>query len=396
MTLLAAALLFALGAQDDVSRLLEKLRGDNAAEREAAQRSLERAGLSVLDRLKAEAEKESELETRIRLKALIEKIPKLAQLAKVYGPTRRLTYSAKNEKLGTVLEKVGEGLGEKIRGDQIDLEQAVTLELSEATLWEALDRLARASRTHYTYRQDGIRFLPGEAPEMPVVYYEQFRISVVEVKRIDYRSAGEKGKAVIVMPDVMYQRNLSPGGNKFRKVFTLDGIQGPGGADLRVPYPSFVPALTVISRSFVLEEAYFVDPAVETFSIAGKATVNFAQDFRELTLPVGGEPKEESTADGTFRVAGTEAVGLRTTVTLEIEVPDAGGMDDRFRGVWVIDSLGKRHTGTIVRMGRDGKQFRPQLSFGVKSDDVKAVSFRWMTGLHAVEIPFLLKDIKVP
>lgn len=394
--LLAALAALALGMQDDVSRLLEKLRSDEYSERESAQRALERMGLPVLDRLKAEAAKDPELDTKIRLKTLIEKIPRLAELAKVYGPTRRITLSAKDEPLGTLLEKLGAGLGEQIRGEGLDPEAKATIALEDVTLWEALDRVARATRTHWIYRKDNVGFLPGEAPTQPVVYYEQFRISVVEVKRIEYRAPGVKDHAVIVMPEVRYQRNLSPAGSKYRKVFTIDGFQSPTGANAEGTRPLWAYTSTTARREFALEEYYFVDPSVATFSIAGKAVVNFAQDSRELTFPLTGEAKEESTADGSFKLAGVKGEEGRTIVSLEIEVPDAGGLDDRFKGIWVLDAEGKKHLGTELRLGRDGKHFRPAVWFAVPVDKAKTLVFRWMTGLHALEVPFLLRDIKVP
>jgi hypothetical protein len=391
-------LALALGTRDDVSQLLEKLRSDEFAEREAAQRSLERLGMPVLERLKAEAERETELDTKLRLKLLIERIPKLAQLAKVYGPTRRMSLSAKGERLGAVFEKITKGLAENVRGDRIDLDQPVTVELSEATLWEALDRLAQVTHTHYSYRQDGVVFLPGEVPPMPVQYYEQFRISVVEVKKIEYRSAGEKGSAVILVPEVRYQKELSPAGSKYRKVFTIDSIHGPDGADVRIESPTWAMTSLMGRRSFALEEVYVANSTAQTLSIIGKATVNFAQDSREVALALTGDPKFQETIDGTFRVSETTSDDGKTTVTLDIDITEAGGMDDRFRGVWLVDGLGKHHAGTILRMGREGKgkHFQPRIWFPVKADDAKGIVFRWMTGLHAVDIPFVLRDIKVP
>jgi hypothetical protein len=397
--ILAVLFALALATQDDVSRLLEQLRSDEFAEREAAQRTLERRGLPVLERLKAEAEKTSELDTKIRLKMLIEKIPKLAQLAQVYGPTRRITLSAKGEKLGEVLKRLETGLGEQIRGEGVDLDAPVTIELQDATLWEALDRVARVTRTHYLYRKEGVAFEPGEAPLLPVVYYEQFRISIAEVKRVDYRAPGEKGRLVVVVPEVRYQRELSPSGNKYHKIFTIDAMQDAGGAEVqrteqRPPWQNYASSLR---REYGLMEHYLIDPAVTTFSIAGKATINFAQEHREMTLSLSGEPRELRTADGSFKLAETAVSPAgNLTLTLDIEVPEAGGPDDRFRGAWVVDADGKRYRGIQFRTGRNGKTFHPLLEFPGAPKDSKTFVFRWAMGLHSVDVPFLLRDVKVP
>ena len=119
--MIAAVLVLALACQDDVARLLENLRSDEFAERESAQRALERMGPQVLGRLQAELDKVGELDTKLRLKTLIERIPRLAKLAMVYGPTKRVSISARNEKLGDVFRKMEAALGEKLLGEGVDL-----------------------------------------------------------------------------------------------------------------------------------------------------------------------------------------------------------------------------------------------------------------------------------
>jgi hypothetical protein len=393
--LLAAILGLALAAQDDVGPLLEKLRGDDSFQRDAAQRALERMGLPALEPLQAALGKETDLETKLRLKTLLERIPRLAQLAKVYGPTKRVKARARDERLRVVLENLGGLSGEKIYSEGVDLNATVTVDFPDVTLWEALDRVAHAAKAHYHYRKDGIAFRPGEAPAFPVVYYEQFRISVAEVKRVEYRSPDYKGGFAAVMVEVQFQRNLTPTGERYRKIFSIDAVTGPDGAEARKERPWYASGV-VARREYALEEDYTVDASVGSFTIAGKATINFAQEHREFVLPLDGEKKEESSADGTFKVGSLKPEDGKLVVGLEIEVPEAGGPDTRFRGVWVVDADGKRHSGTILTMGRDGKSFRPKVWFPVAPDAAKSVVFKWALGLHSVEVPFALKDIPVP
>lgn len=396
--ILPAVLAIVLAAQDDVTRLLEQLHSDEFSEREAAQRSLERMGPPVVDRLKAELAKTSELDTQIRLKTLIAKIPKLAQLALVYGPTKRTTLSANNEPLDGILKQLESGLGEQIlRGKGLDLKAAVTVELQEATLWEAFDRVARASKTHYDYRKEGVWWHPGEAPDLPTVYYEQFRISLGEVKRMEYRSPGEKGAMAVIVPEVKYQRNLTPSGNKYRHVFEIDSIANAAGVDPRdVKRPLWTYDSFATRIEFAMEEFYLVDPAAGPFTVSGRATINFAQEYREILLPIAGEPKEIRTADANFRMAGTKPDGVRTMVVLDVDVTEPNGQKDRMKGGWLIDPEGKRHNGIILGLHQDGKHFRPEISFPGEIKEGSSILFRWMTGLHAVEVPFTLRDIKIP
>jgi hypothetical protein len=396
--MIALWLALTLATQDDAARLLDQLRGDEFAEREAAQRGLERLGLPVLDKLKAELDKNPELDTKIRLKLLIEKIPKLAQLALVYGPTKRITLQAKDEELDSILKKLEAGLEETIvRNAGLNLKAKVTVSLQDATLWEALDRVATASKTHYEYRSQGIWWFPGQAPALPVVYYEQFRISIGEIKRIEYRSPTEKGALAVVVPEVRYQRNLKPSGPRYDRVYHIESMLNAGGKDVRADNrrPLWANDSVAGRTELVLQESYVVD-ASGPFSIAGKTTINFAQDGREVVLPMTGDHPEVRTADAVFRLAGTKPDGLRTTVLLEVEAGDEKGPKDRLRGGWLVDAEGKKTAGIILGLHQDGNRFKPELSFPGEIKPGTTLQFRWVTGLHAVEVPFLLREIQVP
>lgn len=394
MTALLLAL--ALGAQDDVSTLLEQLRGDKASERESAQKSLEKMGVPVFERLVAELGKETDIETKARLKALVERIPKLAQLALVCGPTKRITLSVKDAEFWGVLDRLEGGLGEHmIKGQGLDLKAKITLDLKDVTLWEALDRVAKASRTHYFYRKDGVAFFPGESPELPAVYFEQFRVTVAEVKRIEYRSPTQKAALVVAVLQVQHQRNLTPAGLKYHNIFKLDGIENAAGKDAKGREYGWADSISP-RLEYALQEFYSIDPSASPFTITGKATVNFSQDAREIEMPVMADAPEIKTADGTFKLVSAKKEEGRTTVILDIDTTEEVGLRERFKGLWLFDDKDRRHDGIILSMGREGKHFRPVLSFPGEIKDGSHLFFRWRVGLHAIEIPFQLKNIPIP
>jgi len=394
--MITAVLTLALACQDDVSRLLEKLGSDEFAERESAQRALEQMGPPVLDRLKAEVDRAGELDTRLRLKMLIEKIPRLAKLALVYGPTKRVSLSVKDGKLGEVFRQMEAALGEQFVGEGVDLAALVTLNLEGATLWEALDALARASHTHYFYRKEHVLFSPGDAARLPVLYYNQFRLSVVEVKRVEYRAPGEKDHVAVVVPEVRFQRNLSPAGNKYHQIFSDVALTRKDGTDATVKQPEWAYNTFSNRRPFGMQEFYFVDAGAGSVSLSGRATINFAQEDREVVIPLFAEIKETDTADGTFRVTNVTITDEGTVLTLEHDQVEGADLKERMTAAWLHTGDQKRHFGRIGPATRDGKLAKRELQFAGGLKDVKTLSFHWVSGLHAIEIPFTLADIRIP
>lgn len=392
----AAVLVLALACQDDVSRLLEKLRSDEFADRESAQSALERMGPPVLDRLKAEADRAQELDTKLRLKMLIEKIPRLAKLALVYGPTKRVSLSVRDGNLGEVFRQMEAALGEQFVGEGVDLSMPVTLDLDGATLWEALDVLARASHTHYFYRKEHVVFAPGDAARLPVLYYNQFRISVVEVKRVEYRAPGEKDHLAVVVPEVRYQRNLSPAGTKYTHIFSEVVLTRKDGTDATAPQPTWAYTTFGNRRPFGMQEFYFVDVGAATFSLSGRATINFAQENREVVIPLFAEIKETETADGTFRVTNLAITDESTVISLELDQTEEKDLNERLSLAWLSTGDEKRHLGRIGPATRENKVAKREIRFQGGLKDLRSLSFRWMSGLHAVEIPFTLADIRIP
>jgi hypothetical protein len=139
-----------------------------------------------------------------------------------------------------------------------------------------------------------------------------------------------------------------------------------------------------------------VDPTLPSFALSGKATVEFAQEDREILLPLVGDRKDVATADGTFRVGDLSATDETTTVSLELDLAEAKNLNERMKAAWLIDGAAKRHLGTIGPATRENKLYKREIRFIGGLKDLKALSFRWTSGLHAIDIPFTLRDIKIP
>lgn len=397
MILLAAVLgLLLQSPQEDVERLLERLSSDRITQRDEAARQLERLGLPALDRLQRELRQTNDLDLKLRLESLIERIPKIAELARVYGPTKRVTFKADGEPLGPILTRLGTELGEKVRSEGLDAGTKVSLSLEEATLWEALDRVSAAARVHYEYRKDGVVFLPGEAPALPVVYYEQFRISVAEVKRIDYRGPAQSDRSVLFVPEVLYQRNLSPAGDKYDGIFHLGAVSDAAGHSIQGSKPRWGGGTVARRRPFGLQQFYFLTVGEGRFSIEGRAKVNFAQENRELSIPLEGEKRELEIPEGSFRVTGLTSAANATTLTWEMKTPQIPRPDDRTKNVCLVDADGKRYERGVSRSTWGGETLREEITYPPIPQGAKRVVFTWVTGLHEVEIPFSLKGIPIP
>jgi hypothetical protein len=392
--MLALVLSVLFQSQSDPGPLLEQLRSDSVVVREEAGRSLERLGPGIIDRLKKELEANSDLETKLRLRQLIERIPKIAELAKVYGPTRRVTLSAHDRPLSEVTSELGKALEESIGIEGLDPGQAVTLDLKEATLWEALDRLAKTTKSSYAYLPSGIRFKKGQMTDLPVLYFEQFRISLAEVKYVDHRSPGVSEAAVLLAPEVAFQRNLKPTGGKWGNTFAIESTQDAAGADVRCRAPAWASGINFARQPFSLQQHLFVRSVGGPVTIQGTATVSFSQENREIAIAVKGENREAETPEVKFSLSGYTETPAATTITLKAD-SSVPGSYERVKSVWLVDHSGKRHRGSPGRGEIGPGGFTHEFSFpaGVTG---KEVVFEWAATLRPVEIPFRLTGIRIP
>jgi len=397
IVLLAAAILL----QDDVSRQIERLKSDAIDERESAIRELEAIGSAALPALQKEAAAVQDLETRYRIQALLKSIPRREALAKVFGATKRVTYSAREAPLREVLDALGKPLGETLRLEGPDAGSTVTIELKNATLWEALDGVARAAKIRYEYRKDGVVFLQGQEPAFPVRYSEQFRISVVEVKRIQYRKPGSSEDLVLVVPEIEYQRNMNPAEKygAFRSsVFEIEQIVDPQGNNLRSRAP-WGPGSLSSRRPFGIQEFYYAKADSKTLTIQGVAKAKFSKLDQEVVLPIEGEVREAKVGDATFTLSGYTPGATRSTVTIQGKIPSTPGAPDpplRVKKMMLLGPDNQRVTGQGDRGSFSSTEFTYTYEFPPLKFKPEKFVFEWTAEIFSIDMPFRLEGIPVP
>jgi len=400
MAFSALVLSFAL-LQDDVAREIERIKSDSIEEREAATHALEAIGLRALPALEKELAASRDLETKERLAALLKSIPRHATLLKVFGPTKRVTYSAKAAPLRDVVAELGKALQEQVRLEGPDPAVPVTLDLRDTPMWQALDAVARAADVRYEYRKDGVVFLKGPAPWFPVRYSEQFRISVVEVKQIDYRRPGVSASIVLVVPEVQYQRNVNPA-DKYpgglSRLFAIEQVLDDQGNDLHTGVP-WGPGSLSSRRPFGLQQAVYAKAGSKSITLQGVAKARFSRRDEEVSLPVAGDVRFATLGDATFKLGGFTPGESRSTVTLEGEVtdaPEAPDPPDRVKTIWLVAPGGERVEGRRDRGSHLRTSFTQTYEFPPLKFQPERFVFLWVSEVYSLDIPFRLEGIPVP
>jgi hypothetical protein len=397
MTMLA--LLLTLVLQDNVAREIERLKSDVVAERERAIHTLESIGLPAMPALEMEL-KSADLETRYRIEALLKSIPRRAALTKVFGPTKRVTYQADKVPFGEVAAALGKSLDEKVRLEGPDPASPVTLDLKDATLWEAFDALADAAKSRYEYRKDGVVYLTGTEPRFPVRYYEQFRVSIVEIKRIDYRNPDAAVAILVVVPEVEYQRNMSPAdkyGGWFSSLFEIEQITDEKGRDLKAR-PPWGPGSLQSRRPFGLQGYYFADASSKTITVEGVGKARFSRGDKQVSLPVEGAERKATVGDVEFTLTGFTRGTDRTTVTIDAQLGTPGSIEppQRVKKLQLLGPGGKKVDGRFDRASHLEKEFTATYEFPKTDFAPERFVFEWIEEVYALDIPFRLEGIPVP
>jgi hypothetical protein len=89
--------------QDDLSKWIAQLESESIVEREEATRRLQGLGPEAVERLEKAKEAARDPEVKTRLDAILSNIRKGVELAKVLGPTRRVTIAARGRPLKEIL-----------------------------------------------------------------------------------------------------------------------------------------------------------------------------------------------------------------------------------------------------------------------------------------------------
>lgn len=402
--MLLSILLALLPVQDDFSKWIARLESESIEEREEATRRLQALGPASVERLEKAREAARDPEVKARLGAIIVSIGKAVELAKVFGPTKRVTIAARGRPLKEILaELVAPGIA-TVDSGLLDPEARLDLQIREATWWEALDRTARAAGARYEIQdnQDGrvrISLVRGKEPEGQVVYLEQFRISVVEAKRFDYRTPAERNRIAMVVVEVRHQPDLKPGGRMRDDAVRFDSVLDAKGEDAKAPPPESIGGSRYQnSRRLGLQEVLWVRPdAPVPLTISGRTDISFPSETREIALDLSGEGSTARAGPATLQVTGFAATPLAARLSLKVEAKDLPDLSSRIADeVFLVDSKGGRHPGAMRSSGGGDDRVTWEFEFPPGLAEPKRVVVRWIAEFHRVELPFRLEGVRLP
>jgi len=389
-----ALLLLLVLLQDNPKAWVEQLGSDDVRERDAATRRLEALGLEAVEKLQAEPG--CELEVRARLRQIVVTLKKRAEMAKVFGATKRVTADFRQRKLGEVLPELGKLLGETFEGEGIESDKPIDLELKGATLWEALDGLCRAAGVRAEYGDSKVLVLPGPRQELPSKCVEQFRIGIAEIKRMEHRSPGSADRVGVVTLLASYQRNMKPVDGFFREGLVVDSVVDAGGKDLRIEHVEWANSRMIGHHPLSMLNTVTIRPEDGPFTVEGRTQIRFECDRVEVSIPL--EEGNRKARQGEFAFELDEVVQGPTGLKLKVNVT-ADGLDPRQRlkteSVWVVDGKGDRHAGSSNGGSSGGNRMSRRFTFPAVEKPERVV-VTWITEFHNVEIPFRFEGLRIP
>lgn len=174
--LLALLLLGAMVPQDDarIRGLIDDLSDDQIRVREKAALELTemgRAAMPALERLKLS----DDVELRSRAGNILKRIAEGEVIARHWRRGPRITLSATNVPLASVLESLEKQGRDTFKIDADDLQELVSVDLKDATFWDAVETVCRLGPA-VTWEADGdaLHFLKKKRPAYPMKRQGEF------------------------------------------------------------------------------------------------------------------------------------------------------------------------------------------------------------------------------
>ncbi|HLY08779.1 MAG TPA: hypothetical protein VKW04_05650 [Planctomycetota bacterium] len=388
-------LIWILLAQDSPAALLDRLRSDDVRDRDAASRQLESLGLESIERLQAQAGED--LEVRARLRDLVSTLRKRAEMAKIFGPTKRVTATFRQRKLGEVLQELKKALDEPLAGDRLNEASLVDLDLRGATLWETYEALSRAAKVHVQVDQKVTKVLPGPPALLPERLVEQFRLSVLEIQRLELREPGRSAQVGLVTLSASYQRNLSPVQDGIQEALLIDSAVDAAGQDQRIPRIDWEGVRSYRAPPYTFISAVLVRSDKGPLAIEGRTQIRF--EVKHVTLSIPLEEGKRKIRAGDYTLDVDELVKTPTGLSMTIRAEgDQGSPSQRLKedSVVLVDKEGKSHPASSPFGSESGTLISRTLVFPAGIETPDHLSFDWITEFHLVEIPFRFEGIQIP
>jgi hypothetical protein len=392
--------------QDAFEKWIVQLGHESIVDREEAARRLQALGSAAIGRLEKAREASGDSEVRARIDAIILQVRKDADLAKALGPTRRVTIGARKEPLKEILRQLhAPGVSEVLAG-ALDEEARLDFQVRGVTWWEALDLAARAANARYRIdaNRDGavkVTLLKGVEPAAPVFYAEQFRISVVESKRIEYRTPAGSQLAGLLVVEWRHQPDLKPVRRAFRNPLKFTSVIDAKGDDVRLDrFPPWATRQGSRARPLAFQESVWVrSDAVLPITLAGTTDALFPSETREIELDLAGDGSETRLGKIHLSVESIVPTKDETKVSIRGEAEEPCDLGDRMTGeVHLVDAKGARHPGgrQSGMSSGNGRSARWDFVFTSGIEGPRRIAFRWSGELYRVEIPFRLEGVRLP
>lgn len=383
--------------QDDVSRAVERLASDHVAERNAAALALERLGPAGLDRLEKERDEASDPEVRGRLAGIVRLIRKREEFAKVLGATSRVTLRARARPAAEVAAALEKALGERIAADGIDLSRRIDLDLADATLWEAMDRLGTSMEARFDVLRDRILFSPGRPGTHPALYSGPFRVAVEEVQRLEIRSPERADSVIAVTLSLHHQRNVFPLPDALRDCLRIDSVTDAGGNEVRGEQPFWADCMSYSGEPFNRVAPVFArGDAVLPLTVRGNAALAFPSETRDLAI--GLEDATVRIREGDYALEIPPVGANATGTSLTIKGTGPGDLRARLgtRPVRLVDDAGRTHDLRSTGGGGSPSSWNWTFATRTKVEKPRALILPWISELHWVEIPFRFEVRSIP
>ena len=393
--------LLLLQAPDEAPDLIRHLESESIAIREEATRRLLALGEPALARLEKAREETRDAEVKARIDSIVAGIRRAAELAKAFGPTKRVTIAARGQPLKEILARLATP-GIAFDTGPLDEESRIDFQIRNGTWWEAMDRFAATVNARYDIEeQEGGRIKltlsKGRVKSFPTLYLEQFRLSVAETRRIEVRTPGVVKENAILVVEVVHQAGLQP---------FIRGTHGPlrisatdsGGNNARVVLGESPEDDWEGCPLGYRQEVRVRADAAFPLTLAGATNLTFPAATKEIALDLAGEKSKVRL--GSFGLHVAEFTPSTTSTILRLRA--MGGTDadreDRIPTSTIVltDARGRRQEGSM-RVWRNTEEFSEwEVEFTSGIQEPRQVKFTWITEFHQVEVPFRFEGVRLP
>ena len=437
---LAVLLLLLVGQEDPrLAQLIRQLEDDAFDVRDQAQQALIEAGPAAVPVLRkaVEAARASgdRGELLLRAEEALRRIEQAAQTAAVCPEPRRITFTGANLPLRDVLAEISRQAGVRIDAGAVDGAEPVSVALTSAPIFEALDAVCRGHAARSWAHPEEGRFVMSKDPfvERPTSYAGAFRVRLGSLRLTRATDFKDRKAVLYASLEADHDKALKPSkaydlevqsatddrgstleirkGEDDNDIFNAGGRVRLNRAWVRMR-PGVVPETS--GETFTLRG---LDLAARAFGLKGKATFRFALAPTDLRFerPQGGETREA----GDFTIKLDLQGGRRWVVSFRrTKGPSGTGFFEELthridaESATAVDEDGAEHRGTLSPTGdtvaanivivngvvqETVDQVTYQFQFPtLKGKAMKELRFRFADRMLEKTVPFAFESVPLP